>query len=173
MAFRTIGYFENWAQYRQAGGKFFPNQIDPNLFTHINFAFALFGFITWSVDPNPARTGPQRLTGDYTVQPTEWNDETALYPALNALKQQNPNLKTLLSIGGWSMNSGTDVPTPGNPHPYGHTRISCSAGWSLIQTDARSSSIPQSRLPRSTDSMALTSTGNTRAIPPEAALPMT
>jgi chitinase len=119
MAFRTIGYFENWAQYRQAGGKFFPSQIDPNLFTHINFAFGLFGFVTWSVDPNPARTGPQRLTGDYSVQPTEWNDETVLFPALNALKQQNPNLKTLLSIGGWSMNSGDDVPTPGNPHPYG------------------------------------------------------
>jgi chitinase len=119
MSYRTIGYFENWAQYRQAGGKFFPNQIDASLFTHINFAFGLFGFVTWSVDPTPTRTGPQRLTGDYTVQPTEWNDETVLYPALNALKQQNPNLKTLLSIGGWSMNSATDVPTSGNPHPYG------------------------------------------------------
>jgi len=119
MAFRTIGYYENWAQYRQAGGKFFPDQINPNLFTHINFAFGLFGFVSWSVDPTPTRTGPQRLTGDYTVQPVEWNDQTVLYPALNALKQQNPNLKTLLSIGGWSMNSCDDQPTPGNPHPYG------------------------------------------------------
>jgi GH18 family chitinase len=119
MAFRTIGYYENWAQYRQAGGKFFPNQINPNLFTHVNFAFGLFGFVSWSVDPTPTRTGPQRLTGDYSVQPVEWNDQTVLYPTLNALKQQNPNLKTLLSIGGWSMNSCDDQPTPGNPHPYG------------------------------------------------------
>jgi chitinase len=119
MSFRTVGYFENWAQYRQAGGKFFPNQINASLFTHINFAFGLFGFVSWSVDPTPSRTGPQRYTGDYTVQPVEWNDQTVLYPALNALKQQNPNLKTLLSIGGWSMNSGDDKPTAGNPHPYG------------------------------------------------------
>jgi chitinase len=119
MAFRTVGYYENWAQYRQAGGKFFPNQINPGLFTHINFAFGLFGFVSWSVDPTPTRTGPQRYTGDYSVQPVEWNDQTVLYPQLNALKQQNPNLKTLLSIGGWSMNSADDVPTAGNPHPYG------------------------------------------------------
>ena len=86
MAYRTVGYYENWAQYRQAGGKFFPSQINPSLFTHINFAFGLFGFVSWSVDPTPARTGEQRYTGDYTVQPVEWNDQTVLYPALNALK---------------------------------------------------------------------------------------
>ena len=119
MTKRVVGYFENWAQYRQAGGKFFPAQINPSFFTHINFAFGLFGFVTWSVDPTPTRTGPQRLTGDYTIQPVEWNDQTVLYPALQALKQQNGNLKTLLSIGGWSMNSCSDTPNPGNEHPYG------------------------------------------------------
>jgi chitinase len=119
MTKRVVGYFENWAQYRQVGGKFFPAQINPSFFTHINFAFGLFGFVTWSVDPTPTRTGPQRLTGDYTIQPVEWNDQTALYPALQALKQQNGNLKTLLSIGGWSMNSCSDTPNPGNEHPYG------------------------------------------------------
>jgi chitinase len=119
MTKRVVGYFENWAQYRQAGGKFFPAQINPSFFTHINFAFGLIGFVTWSVDPSPTRTGAQRYTGDYTVQPVEWNDQTALYPAIQALKQQNGNLKTLLSIGGWSMNSCDDMPNPGNPHPYG------------------------------------------------------
>jgi chitinase len=42
-----------------------------------------------------------------------------LYPALQALKQKNGSLKTLLSIGGWSINSGDDKPSPGDPHPYG------------------------------------------------------
>ena len=119
MTKRVVGYFENWAQYRQAGGKFFPAQINPSFFTHINFAFGLFGFVTWSVDQNPARTGPQRYTGDYTVQPVEWNDQTVLYPAIQALKQKNSSLKTLLSIGGWSMNSCSDTPNSGNEHPYG------------------------------------------------------
>jgi GH18 family chitinase len=119
MTTKLVGYFENWAQYRPGGGKFFPEQIDPSLFTHINFAFGLFGFVTWSVDPTATRTGDQRLTGDYRIQPVEWNDQTALYPALQPLKQKNPNLKTLLSIGGWSINSCDDQPTPGNLHPYG------------------------------------------------------
>ena len=119
MANRIVGYFENWAQYRQSGGKFMPSQVNPGQFTHINFAFGLFGFVTWSVDPTEARAGPQRYTGDYTIQPVEGNDQTVLYPALQALKQQNGALKTLLSIGGWSMNSGDDMPNSGNPHPYG------------------------------------------------------
>jgi chitinase len=120
MTYRLVGYFENWAQYRPAGnGQFFPAQIDPALFTHINFAFALVGFVTWSVDPTATRTGSQRSTGDYSIQPVEWNDQQTLYPALQALKGHNPSLKTLLSVGGWSMNSCDDTPNAGNPHPYG------------------------------------------------------
>jgi chitinase len=104
MSGRLIGYFENWAQYRTAGGRFLPDQIDPSHFTHINFAFGIFGFITRSIDPqNP------RLTGDFTVQPVEWNDQTVLYPSLQQHKQDNPALKTLLSIGGWSFNDPHDV----------------------------------------------------------------
>jgi chitinase len=129
MAYKLVGYFENWAQYRPDGqGKFLPEQIDPTLFTHINYAFGLFGFITWSVNPSETLTGPQRYTGDYTIQPVEWNDNIAtwgtpprpgLYQSLQLLKEKNPNLKTLLSIGGWSINSADDMPNPGNPHPYG------------------------------------------------------
>lgn len=120
MAYKFVGYFGNWAQYRQAGGKFFPDQIDPSLFTHVCFAFAMLGFVSWSVDPSPDRTGEQRYTGDYKIQPVEWNDEEVLYPAMQALKQKNPNLKTLLSIGGWSFNSCDDTPeSAGTKYPYG------------------------------------------------------
>ncbi|PSM48188.1 hypothetical protein C7Y66_15740 [Chroococcidiopsis sp. CCALA 051] len=120
MDYKLVGYFENWAQYRQAGGKFLPEQIDPSLFTHINFAFGIFGFVTWSVDPTETRTGEQRYTGDYTLQPVEWNDRKVLYPAIQKLKEKNPNLKTLLSIGGWSFNSCDDTPdSAGTLHPFG------------------------------------------------------
>lgn len=120
MAYKFITYFSNWAQYREGGGKFFPDQIDPSLFTHINFAFGMFGFESWSVDPTEDRTGEERYTGDYKIQPVEWNDEDVLFPALQSLKQKNPNLKTLLSIGGWSFNTCDDTPeSAGTKYPYG------------------------------------------------------
>lgn len=101
-------YYENWSQYRPPlGGRsvFFPNLIDPAILTDLNYAFAVFGFVTKSIDPNNPH-----LTGDYTVQPVEWNDQSVLYPQVQALKQKNPNLKTHISIGGWSFND------PGDPN---------------------------------------------------------
>ena len=71
------------------------------------------------MDPTDTRTGDQRYTGDFTIQPVESDDQSELYPALQKLKGSNPSLKTLLSIGGWSINSGDDQSTPGNQHPYG------------------------------------------------------
>jgi hypothetical protein len=35
----------------------------------------------------------------------EWNDDTN-YAGVIALKKQNPNLKVLLSVGGWNLDSG-------------------------------------------------------------------
>lgn len=101
-------YYENWSQYRTGpglGGRpvFFPNLIDPTIITDIYFAFGIFGWVSKSVNPdNP------HLTGDYTIQPLEWNDKSVLYPQCMALKQQNPNLKVHLSIGGWSFNDPED-----------------------------------------------------------------
>ena len=100
------GYYENWSQYRPpSGGReaFFPHMIDPSILTDLYFAFAVFGFVTRSIDPqNP------HLTGDYTLQPVEWNDQSVLYPQVQALKEINPSLRTILSIGGWSFNDPND-----------------------------------------------------------------
>ncbi|CAL8319257.1 unnamed protein product [Merluccius merluccius] len=78
-------YFTNWSQYRPGLGKFMPSDIDPNLCTHLIYAFA-------GIDDN-----------DELVS-TERNDEV-LYSEVNALKQRNPLLKTLLSVGGWTFGS--------------------------------------------------------------------
>jgi chitinase len=103
MTYKLIGYFENWAQWRPGKGKFSPKDIDPLLFTHINYAFAFFGFETAKTEHD---TG--KLTGDYKVYPVESNDQDKLYPALQALKETNKGLKTSLSIGGWSFNDNTN-----------------------------------------------------------------
>ncbi|MBN3274399.1 CHIA chitinase, partial [Polyodon spathula] len=77
-------YFTNWAQYRPPPTVYMPQNIDPCLCTHLLYAFA-------TMKNNQITT-------------FEWNDIT-LYGEFNALKNQNGNLKTLLSVGGWNFGS--------------------------------------------------------------------
>ncbi|XP_019205288.1 chitotriosidase-1 [Oreochromis niloticus] len=79
---RLVCYFTNWSQYRPGNGRFMPSNIDPNLCTHLIYAFSGIN------EANELVT-------------TEWNDEE-LYRSFNGLKQRNPNLKTLLGVGGWN-----------------------------------------------------------------------
>ncbi|XP_041801981.1 acidic mammalian chitinase-like [Chelmon rostratus] len=79
---RLVCYFTNWSQYRPGNGKFMPVNIEPNLCTHLIYAFS----------------GINEANELVTI---EWNDEE-LYRSFNGLKQRSPNLKTLLAVGGWS-----------------------------------------------------------------------
>ncbi|XP_029013331.2 probable chitinase 10 [Betta splendens] len=79
---KLVCYFTNWSQYRPGVGKYLPANVDPNLCTHLIYAFAI-------VSP----------TNELTTY--EWNDDI-LYKAFNDLKHRNPELKTLLAVGGWN-----------------------------------------------------------------------
>uniref|UniRef100_H3D4T3 chitinase n=1 Tax=Tetraodon nigroviridis TaxID=99883 RepID=H3D4T3_TETNG len=79
---RLVCYFTNWSQYRPGSGKFMPENVDPDLCTHLIYAFSGIN------DANQLVT-------------VEWND-VDLYKSLNGLKQRNPGLKTLLAVGGWT-----------------------------------------------------------------------
>uniref|UniRef100_A0A672JEX1 Acidic mammalian chitinase n=1 Tax=Salarias fasciatus TaxID=181472 RepID=A0A672JEX1_SALFA len=84
-SFSLMCYFTNWAQYRKDKGKFLTSDVDPHLCTHIIFAFG-------GIDST------NRLT-------TTGHNDFQLYKSINGLKQQNPNLKTLLAVGGWAAGS--------------------------------------------------------------------
>ncbi|XP_041084746.1 acidic mammalian chitinase-like [Polyodon spathula] len=81
-AFKLVCYFTNWSQYRPDVGKYMPNNVDPHLCTHLIYAFSV-------------------LNDNSELTTFEWNDEI-LYQSFNALKNSNPQLKTLLAVGGWN-----------------------------------------------------------------------
>ena len=78
-----VCYHTNWSQYRPGAGKFWPENIDPELCTHLMYSFA-------KINRNNNKLAMY-----------EWNDDK-LYPRFNALKQKNPGLRTLLAVGGWN-----------------------------------------------------------------------
>ncbi|XP_030634183.1 acidic mammalian chitinase-like [Chanos chanos] len=76
---KLVCYMTNWSQYRPGAGRFTPENVDPFLCTHVIYALA-------TIKDNKLTT-------------MQWNDET-MYMRLNNLKNINPLLKTLLSVGG-------------------------------------------------------------------------
>lgn len=105
--FKIIVYYTNWAQYRQCN-KFFPESIEPivDKVSHINYAFAKFDTsgnvfpIEWNDCPQgtwPGCQGP--------------NSPNSMFDRMFKLKQKNPNLKIMISIGGWSWGGTITCPT--------------------------------------------------------------
>ncbi|XP_041656287.1 acidic mammalian chitinase-like [Cheilinus undulatus] len=82
---KLVCYFTNWSQYRPGVGRYMPSNVDPNLCTHLIYAFSIIS--------------PSNELSTY-----EWNDDM-LYKSFNELKQRNPGLKTLLAVGGWNFGS--------------------------------------------------------------------
>jgi chitinase len=76
---KVVGYYAAWAAY----SGFTPDKLDAGKLTHVNYAFANIG-------------SDLKITLGYPdVDPSNISK-------LNALKQINPNLKTIISVGGWS-----------------------------------------------------------------------
>lgn len=93
--YRVIGYFPNWGMYRNPA--IYPHDIDANLVTHINYAFT-------KVDTagNIQLFDPWADTDyrqDWNSQKPYWGHFRELYD----LKQKHPHLKTLVSVGGWTL----------------------------------------------------------------------
>lgn len=89
--YKIVCYYTNWAQYRPTQGQYVPENIDANLCTHIIFSFA-------------------KINEESLLTSFEWNDESTewsigMYQRVINMKQQNPNLKILLAVGGWNHNS--------------------------------------------------------------------
>nr|CAD7461787.1 unnamed protein product [Timema tahoe] len=89
---RVVCYFASWSLTRTGDSQYRIEDIDPYLCTHVIYAFA-------------------NLASDGTIQVSDPSTDSSTglgiygYNRLNRLKQQNPNLKTLIAVGGGSAGS--------------------------------------------------------------------
>lgn len=112
-----MGYFSNWLQWRKGGYKFVPSDIQAELITHINYAFAMIGSQSYSEDGT--KTYPKG-TCPFCLRHFEDNDlplpwgaaRKGKYKEVNELKLKYPHLKTLISVGGWSFSMPVDEDPP-------------------------------------------------------------
>ncbi|HWT73903.1 MAG TPA: glycosyl hydrolase family 18 protein [Mobilitalea sp.] len=75
---KIVGYYAAWAAY----SGFTPDSVDATKLTHINYAFANIG-------------SDLKITLGYP------DIDLSNFTKLNALKKINPNLKAIISVGGW------------------------------------------------------------------------
>ncbi|AWP10329.1 putative acidic mammalian chitinase-like [Scophthalmus maximus] len=79
-SYKLVCYYTSWSNYRTGEGKLTPSDVDPFQCTHLIFAFASINY------DNELIPGDQR--------------DIESYKTFNGLKDRNPDLKTLLAVGG-------------------------------------------------------------------------
>jgi chitinase len=119
--YKRVCYVTNWGQYRPQPATFFPNQTDPTLCTHVNFAFA-------------------HISANHEVINTEWNDiiPGGLYEQTIALKLRQPGLKVLISIGGYNFGMWQitiTISTPANRAAFINSAIEFCRTWGFDGVD--------------------------------------
>jgi len=105
-----VCYFTNWAWYRPAPGKFFPEDTDPNLCTHVVYGFATLDytelvirvFDSWADVDNGTRQGEQsRVENNIYVYIIRL---AGFYERVVALKRRG--VKVSIGLGGWNDSAG-------------------------------------------------------------------
>ena len=108
----------SWAQHRKEEVRYLPKNIDPHLCTHAYFAFAnidldkmaLSTFEKNDISDNPeipvstphTYSWPSGVTKVFESYFWLTTTHQSLYGEFNKLKRKNPQMKTLLSLGGAS-----------------------------------------------------------------------
>ena len=92
-----VGYFTNWSIYGKA---FDPASIPAEKLTHLNYAFAKIGDDGACALTDPWADVQKPFANDAENLPFKGN-----FHQMQLLKARNPNLKVLMSIGGWSLSA--------------------------------------------------------------------
>ncbi|RBQ21893.1 glycoside hydrolase [Spongiactinospora rosea] len=106
---RIIGYFTSWRDGANGAPRYLASDIPWNKITHINYAFAHIDSqnkvsVGGNIPTNPA------IGREWPGVPGAEMDPEYSYKGhfnlLNKFKKQHPNVKTLVSIGGWAETGG-------------------------------------------------------------------
>ncbi|KAJ2938715.1 hypothetical protein O0L34_g3325 [Tuta absoluta] len=89
---RIICYYGTWAADRSGDGRFRVEDVDTSLCTHLVYAFVGINAEGFVISLDPELDLPD-------------NNGRDNFGKFNALKEKNPNLKTILSVGGWNEGS--------------------------------------------------------------------
>merc|ERR1719357_1408779 len=95
---KVVCYWGTWANYRPDGGKFTPEQVDPELCTHLVYSFAGLDLVNSAIKSLD------------TWMDLEDNYGLGGFTKATNLKMNYPHLKVTLAIGGWNeafVNSAT------------------------------------------------------------------
>ncbi|MGC4890231.1 chitinase C-terminal domain-containing protein [Micromonospora sp. DT227] len=107
---RIIGYFTSWRTGRNGAPAYLVNQIPWQKVTHINYAFAhVDGSNKISVGNPAAANNPATNMTWPGVAGAEMDPAlpyTGHFNLLNKYKKQHPNVRTLISVGGWAETGG-------------------------------------------------------------------
>nr|MCH9760645.1 cellulase family glycosylhydrolase [Actinomycetes bacterium] len=93
--YRVVGYFAEWGIY---GRDYHVADIPADKLTHINYAFADINDNGEVVLFDSFAAVEKAYPGDTWDQPLRGN-----FNQLSKLKEQNPDLETLIAIGGWTL----------------------------------------------------------------------
>ena len=90
-----VGYYTSWSIYAR---NFLVTDIQMDKITHLNYAFA-------NLDENGNVLVGDIWADTQFVYPDEQSPGTGNFGALQRIKKSHPELKTLISIGGWTWSS--------------------------------------------------------------------
>ncbi|XP_043277713.1 chitinase-3-like protein 1 [Venturia canescens] len=98
---KVICYLGSWSTYRQGDGKFQIEDIDPSLCTHLIYSFV-------GVTNN-----------DVKILDPELDLNKNGFSRFNELRKKNPELKTMVAVGGWTEGSAGFSRMASNPSSRG------------------------------------------------------
>ncbi|MBT2471161.1 chitinase C-terminal domain-containing protein [Streptomyces sp. ISL-66] len=106
---RVIGYFTGWRTGKDGTPAYLPNNIPWSKVTHLNYAFAhVDGNNKISVGNDNANNSATGMTwpGVAGAEMDPALPYKGNFNLLNKFKKQYPNVKTLISVGGWAETGG-------------------------------------------------------------------